>query len=60
MAFDLCPISSMLSAGGPMKLMECARQTRAKAAFSERKPMPGCRASAPFRSATRTMLMAFK
>ncbi len=41
------PIASMASGGGPTKVRPAAAQARAKPAFSERNPYPGCTASAP-------------
>ena len=43
----LSPMASMASGLGPMKTMPAAAQARAKSARSERKPKPGCTASAP-------------
>ena len=43
----LSPIFSIAPGGGPMKAMPSAASASAKALFSDRKPYPGCTASAP-------------
>ena len=43
----LSPIASMACGLGPMKTMPASAQARANSARSERKPKPGCTASAP-------------
>lgn len=47
----LSPIREIASADGPMKTSPASAQARAKAAFSARKPYPGCTAWAPVRAA---------
>jgi len=47
LVFD--PIASIADAGGPMNVIPCSSSAAANAAFSARKPYPGCTASAPER-----------
>ena len=51
-ALPLSPKSSRCSARGPMKVSRFSSQSRAKPAFSLRKPYPGCTASQPLSRAT--------
>ena len=51
-AVTLLPSASITSAVGPIHVRPAATTARAKSAFSERNPYPGCTASAPQRSAT--------
>ena len=44
------PISSIAAGGGPIQTSPASSTARANAAFSARKPYPGCTASAPERS----------
>ncbi len=46
----LSPMISMASGGGPTKVTPVAVMARAKSVFSEKKPYPGCTASAPLRA----------
>ena len=55
-ALILEPIASIASGGGPMNTRPAAAQARAKSPFSARNPNPGCTASAPDRSAVRTIV----
>ena len=48
------PISSIASGGGPIQTRPASSTARANAAFSARKPYPGCTAPAPARSAVST------
>ena len=50
-ATDLSPMRSMASGDGPMNVSPDSAHARAKAAFSARKPYPGCTASAPLMTA---------
>ena len=50
------PMISIASGGGPTNTSPAASQARANAAFSARNPKPGCTASAPARSAVRTIV----
>ena len=43
----LSPMLRIAAGGGPMKVSPAATQASAKSAFSDRKPYPGCTASAP-------------
>ena len=43
----LSPMASMAPTGGPMKATPASASARANSARSERKPYPGCTASAP-------------
>ena len=43
----LSPMASMACGFGPMKVMPSASSRRANTGFSDRKPKPGCTASAP-------------
>ena len=54
-ALILSPIVSIASGGGPTKVAPAPATARAKAAFSARKPYPGCTASAPLRATTSKM-----
>ena len=60
MALDLLPMVSMLATGGPMKFKPRLRVNSANWALSDRKPMPGCSASARSCSAMLSTLRAFK
>ena len=46
----LSPMISIASGGGPIHATPRSLMARAKSAFSEKKPYPGCTASAPLRS----------
>ncbi len=48
------PIASMAAAGGPTQVRPAFSTARAKSAFSEPNPYPGCTASAPAASAAAT------
>ena len=52
------PISSIAAAGGPIQTSPASSTNRANAAFSARKPYPGCTASAPARKAVSTITSA--
>ncbi len=54
LALVLEAISSMALTGGPTQTSPASCTARAKPAFSERKPYPGCTASAPAASAAAT------
>ena len=43
----LSPMTSMASGGGPIHATPAPMSARAKSAFSEKKPYPGCTPSAP-------------
>ena len=45
-------MTSIASGGGPMKVTPREVMARAKSVFSEKKPYPGCTASAPDRVMT--------
>ncbi len=56
----LSPMISMASGGGPMKVTPAAVMARAKSVFSEKKPYPGCTASAPLRAMASRMASVFR
>ena len=60
MAFDLLPMVSMLETGGPTKLIPCERTSSENWLLSDRKPMPGCRASTPSCSEIESTESAFR
>jgi hypothetical protein len=47
LAVSLTPIAAMAAGGGPTQVSPASTTARAKAAFSDRNPYPGCTASAP-------------
>ncbi len=53
-AASLRAIASIASGGGPTQARPAAVTARAKAGFSDRKPYPGCTASAPASTAWAT------
>ena len=56
LAVDLSPIRVMDSGSGPMNFRPWSLHMLTKEAFSERKPYPGCMASAPCPMAAARML----
>ena len=56
----LSPITSMASGGGPTNVTPSAVIARAKSAFSEKNPYPGCTASAPLRRITSRIASVFR
>jgi len=56
----LLPIRSIASADGPMNVSPAPSHALANAAFSARKPYPGCTASAPDCSITSSSLSTFR
>ena len=54
------PISSIASGGGPIQVSPASSTARANAAFSARKPYPGCTACAPARSAVSIRVSIFR
>ena len=59
-AASLSPILARTSDLGPMNLIPASSQAFAKSAFSERKPYPGCMASAPLLLASSMMPGMFR
>ena len=56
----LSPIVSIAAAGGPTKIRSFSSQARTNAAFSARKPQPGCTLSQPVVSAAAIRLETFR
>ena len=60
LARALSPMSVSAFAEGPIKTMPAVSQASTKAAFSDRKPYPGCMASTPISIATAIIFSILK